>query len=93
METFDHTICLGMVGCSAEMLNSKLFDQFVKKLRFELGSAIGDDGFRNSVSRNPVCNEVFCNCSCRNIALWNGFEPASLPVDHGEEISVTFAWR
>ena len=59
MEALDHTICLRMISCGTEMFNPKLSRKFIKQLGLELGSAIGDDGFRNSISRNPVRDEVF----------------------------------
>ena len=92
MESFNHAVSLRVVSCCSNTFGTNERHEVVPEIGFKLASTVCDDGQGNTKTRNPPTEEGLShNFSCAG-GEGNGFRPASVAVNAGEEVGESLGW-
>ena len=81
METFDHSVRLGVVARCTVSDNAKLITQIIPQFGFELSPSIsGDSGWGTKTSDSPAEKSIG-DRFCFNIYDWYSFRPTRETID------------
>ena len=92
MESFNHAVSLRVVSCCSSMFGTDERHEVVQEVGFELVSMIRDDGRGNTKTRNPPTEEGLSHSFSHAGGEGNGFRPASVAVNAGEEVGESLEW-
>ena len=92
MESFNHAVSLRVVSCCSNTFGTNERHEVVPEIGFKLASTVCDDGQGNTKTRNPPTEEGLSHNFSRAGGEGNGFRPASVAVNAGEEVGESLGW-